>query len=182
MDNFYYKEKEIKVLKTSYMELKSRLSELNAEFISEEIQINYVLENPEKTFPSGDYLRIRQINPQINGGRIELTYKEKTESKQLRESNELTVEINDLNSGLKLLRKLGFQIKAKAEKHRISFSLMGSRLDFDTWKEMDYPEPYLEIEVSEDLQIQKIVKLLGIEEKEISLLSIEELKEQKKKA
>ena len=65
MDNFYYKEKEIKVLKTSYMELKSRLSELNAEFISEEIQINYVLENPEKTFPSGDYLRIRQINPQI---------------------------------------------------------------------------------------------------------------------
>ena len=59
---------------------------------------------------------------------------------------------------------------------------MGSRLDFDTWKEMDYPEPYLEIEVSEDLQIQKIVKLLGIEEKEISLLSIEELKEQKKKA
>ena len=41
MDNFYYKEKEIKVLKTSYMELKSRLSELNAEFISEEIQINY---------------------------------------------------------------------------------------------------------------------------------------------
>ena len=77
---------------------------------------------------------------------------------------------------LDILKSLGYIVKEEGTKERISYELDGIRFDLDKWDEKTYPYPYMEIEVNDEVELQKIVNILDIPKEDISTKSIVELR------
>lgn len=169
-------EKEVKILSTRLEDLLSKLEELHAVDLGEEIQTNIVLDFSDRPIPKGDYFRIRSFE---NSDRpVEITYKSLKSRENTRTSNEITMLVTSQDDALELFRKLGMTVVHRGVKKRHSFSFMGARLDFDEWPSAGYPEPYLEIEVESDERLHKILDALDLSDREISLQSIAQLIQQ----
>ena len=169
-------EKEVKILSTRLEDLLSKLEELHAVDLGEEIQTNIVLDFSDRPIPKGDYFRIRSFE---NSDRpVEITYKSLKSRENTRTSNEITMLVTSQDDALELFRKLGMTVVHRGVKKRHSFSFMGARLDFDEWLSAGYPEPYLEIEVESDERLPKILDALDLSDREISLQSIAQLIQQ----
>lgn len=169
-------EKEVKILSTRLEDLLSKLEELHAVDLGEEIQTNIVLDFSDRPIPKGDYFRIRSFE---NSDRpVEITYKSLKSRENTRTSNEITMLVTSQDDALELFRKLGMTVVHRGVKKRHSFSFMGARLDFDEWLSAGYPEPYLEIEVESDERLHKILDALDLSDREISLQSIAQLIQQ----
>lgn len=169
-------EKEVKILSTRLEDLLSKLEELHAVDLGEEIQTNIVLDFSDRPIPKGDYFRIRSFE---NSDRpVEITYKSLKSRENTRTSNEITMLLTSQDDALELFRKLGMTVVHRGVKKRHSFSFMGARLDFDEWLSAGYPEPYLEIEVESDERLHKILDALDLSDREISLQSIAQLIQQ----
>ena len=97
----------------------------------------------------------------------------------MRTSSETTMLVTSQDDALKVFRRLGMTVVHQGVKKRHSFSLMGARLDFDQWLNAGYPEPYLEIEVESDETLQEVLTALDLNDREISLLSISQLIQQR---
>ena len=170
-------EKEVKILSTRVEELLPKLRALHAVDLGEEIQTNIVLEFPGHPLSKGDYFRIRSFD---NSNRpVEVTYKSLASRENMRTSSETTMLVTSQDDALKVFRRLGMTVVHRGVKKRHSFSLMGARLDFDEWLSAGYPEPYLEIEVESDETLQEVLTALDLNDREISLLSISQLIQQR---
>lgn len=170
-------EKEVKILSTRVEELLPKLRALHAVDLGEEIQTNIVLDFPDRPLSKGDYFRIRSFE---NSNRpVEVTYKSLASREDMRTSSETTMLVTSQDDALKVFRKLGMTVVYRGVKKRHSFSLMGARLDFDEWLSAGYPEPYLEIEVESDETLQEVLTALDLNDREISLLSISQLIQQR---
>ncbi|MCI5972826.1 MAG: adenylate cyclase, partial [Anaerococcus sp.] len=62
-------------------------------------------------------------------------------------------------------------------KERISYRYKNQRFDIDIWDKETYPEPYMEIEFSNQSKIDEIIDDLGIDRKNVTNKSITELRE-----
>ena len=170
-------EKEVKILSTRVEELLPKLRALHAVDLGEEIQTNIVLDFPGRPLSEGDYFRIRSFE---NSNRpVEVTYKSLASREDMRASSETTMLVTSQDDALKVFQKLGMTVVHRGVKKRHSFSLMGARLDFDEWMSAGYPEPYLEIEVESDDTLQEVLTALDLNDREISLLSISQLIQQR---
>ena len=176
MENSYL-EKEVKILSTRVEDVLPKLRALHAVDLGEEVQTNIVMDFLDRPIPKGDYFRIRSFE---NSNRpVEVTYKSLRSRKDMRTSSETTMLVTSQDDALKLFRRLGMTVVHRGVKKRHSFSLMGARLDFDEWLSAGYPEPYLEIEVESDETLQEVLTVLDLTDREISLLSISQLIQQR---
>lgn len=170
-------EKEVKILSTRVEELLPKLRSLHAVNLGEEIQTNIVLDFSDHPLSKGDYFRIRSFENKSRP--VEVTYKSLESRENMRTSSETTMLVTSQGDALKVFQKLGMTVVHRGVKKRHSFSLMGARLDFDEWLSAGYPEPYLEIEVESDETLQEILTALDLTDREISLLSISQLIQQR---
>ena len=74
------------------------------------------------------------------------------------------------------MKVLGYDVIQKGFKERISYIYDEIRFDIDTWDESTYPYTYMEIEVKSQDDLIKAIKLLNIDEKNISTKSIVDLR------
>lgn len=175
------RELEVKILNIDLEKMEKEIINLGAKLIADELQINTLIDSKEKPIKSyvNGYLRIREtkdlLKDKVN---LNLTLKKNINLEGIRDNEELTVEISNRNTMLKIFKDLGFDQVEVGHKKRRSYQLNGVRFDFDQWDPKTYPFPYMEIEVKDKEDLDYMVKLLGIPEENISTKSIMELKKE----
>ena len=110
----------------------------------------------------------------------EITYKENIKNEKLRENNEFNVNISDTKTMIEILKFLGYDCVDVAQKKRISFEFLNSRIDIDSWDKDFYPFSYMEIETKDFENVYEILDLLNIDRENISLKSIKQLQDELK--
>lgn len=175
------KELEVKVLNIDLAEVERKIISLGGKLYSKELQVNTLIdskENPIKSYVDA-YLRIRESKNMItNESSTTLTLKKNIYNQNLRENIELNTRIEDKEVMLNILKDLGFDKTSEGFKERTSYLLQGARIDLDIWDSNTYPYPYMEIEVSNKSELDKIINILGIKRDNISTKSIIELRKE----
>ncbi len=117
-----------------------------------------------------DVLRLRK-----EGDKSELTYKKIEENKAVKQAQEYSVEISDIETTQNILQNLGLGVTQKMEKHRLSYKIGHVRFDIDRYTgEYRFIPEFLEIEGPEE-DIKKYAKVLGFQEKDCLPWSTDEL-------
>lgn len=163
------KEIEVKVLGFEIQDYINMVEKIGAKKISTEEQVNHRFVDAKTEGES--FLRLREV-----GGKGYFTLKEISSSQNARVSSELTTEIAEPKTFLKIADRLGIRYTSES-KRRIKYVLDDFVFDIDKWSNEVYPYPYMEIEAKTTEALQKIIARLGISEENISTKSIKELKE-----
>ena len=173
------REKEVKVLNIDKYEIEKKLIEVGAVLIKDEDQINYRFDTEDSFLKKkhNGYLRIRITKNNLNGKtKSVMTFKRSINRDTLRVNEETETEVSDWESTAKILETLGFKRKRPGYKHRRSYSYENMYFEIDTWDEITYSKPYLEIEMSSEEDLEKAIVLLGLERSQITTKSIDELR------
>lgn len=173
-----HREIEVKVLNIDIEKMREKLESLGADLINHEFQKNYTfIPKGSYGFEEG-YLRVRETTHKDNGEKeIELTFKEVKNVDDVRINNEYTTHIDSVTMMNRILEHIGMELQYSGEKERISYRYKNQRFDLDIWDKETYPEPYMEIEFSNQSKIDEIIDDLGIDRKNVTNKSITELRE-----
>ncbi|WP_243343667.1 class IV adenylate cyclase [Anaerococcus sp. AGMB09787] len=172
------REIEVKVLNIDIDEMKEKLESHGAKLINHEFQKNYTFKPAgDKGFDNG-YLRLRETTYEDKAHKDrELTFKEVKEVNDVRINNEYTVNIDSVTMMIKIFQFLGVELEYEGHKERISYSYKGQRFDIDIWDDKTYPDPYMEIEFTNQSKIDEIIDDLDIDRSNVTNKSITELRE-----
>jgi adenylate cyclase class 2 len=173
------KEIEVKVLNIDPDKIEKKLVKLNAEKIKNEHQVNLIFDTPGFSLNKGygGYARIRvKRNLDNDYEKILFTVKKNISSEGARQNIEHEVEIDSCDQMWKIMTDLGYELKHKGEKHRISYRLDDILFEIDTWDKDTYPEPYLELEVQDKKDIERAAELLNLNRDNITCKSIQQLR------
>ena len=176
------KELEVKVLNVNLDEMESKLRFLGATLIEKELQVNTLIDSKENFIQNGldSYLRIREARSILNNNiKLTLTMKKNINREGIRENIEINTDISDKNAMLEVLKSLGYYVIQEGFKERTSYVLNNIRFDLDKWDDSTYPEPYMEIEVNYEDELEGIIEQLDIPKENISTKSIVELRKEK---
>lgn len=174
------RELEVKVLNIDKDKIEKQLINLGATLLAKEYQVNTTLDTKDYKIQRNNksYLRIREtrdlLNDEVN---YTITLKENISRTNVRENIEIETKIEDKKPLLYILNSLDVQVVHEGCKERNSYVYDDIRFDLDTWDKGTYPYPYMEIEVKKEEDLDKAIELLDIDEKNISIKSIMELRE-----
>lgn len=177
------RELEVKILKIDLKEIEEKIKSLGGELIAKEHQKNILIDSKDKYIENNldSYLRIRETKSLLDGTiKYTLTMKKNVERQGIRENIESNVHISKDKAMIRILEALGYFVYQEGYKERTSYILNGARLDLDRWDKKTYPNPYMEIEVQHEDELEDIIKMLDIAEENISTKSILELREELK--
>lgn len=173
------KEIEVKVLNIDPEEIEKKLVKLNAEKIKNEHQVNLIFDTPgfnlHKDYKGYARIRVKR-NLDNNMEKTLLTVKKNISSDGARQNIEHEVEIDSSEEMKKILADLGYELKHRGEKHRISYRYEDILFEIDTWDKDTYPEPYLELEVKDKKDIERATELLSLDRESITSKSIQQLR------
>ncbi len=172
---------EVKVLNIDLDEVENKLLDMGAELVAKEYQINTVIDSKDKYIQKklNSYLRIRETTDLIKNKKdINLTLKKNVGQEEVRKNIEISVEIDDKDAMLNILKDLGYNVIEEGFKERKTYIYDGIQFDLDRWDQKTYPYPYMEIEVKDQDDLQRAIALLNISRDNISTKSITELKEE----
>lgn len=180
---FMETEIEVKVLNVDLNEIEEKLIHLGAKLIAEELQVNTVIDSEDSYIQKdlNSYLRIRETTDLLNNKKtIKFTLKKNFETIKTRKNIEITTIIDNKEAMIEILENLGYNVVREGFKKRKSYIFDGIKFDLDRWDEDTYPYPYMEIEVKNQSDLDKAIRLLNIDERNISTKSITELIEELK--
>ena len=151
---------EAKLKVDSPAEVERRLSELGAEFVAEQLQIDSLLDDANDTLTSSD--RCLRIRRQTTAGseRFFLGYKGGREDSNFKKRQEIEMEVTDVDSLLKLFTALGYEEKVVVEKRRRLWRLAGCEVALD---ELPLLGDFVEIEGPDEEAIADVQTRLGLE-------------------
>jgi len=152
---------EVKFLNVDPVKMEAKLQEIGAKKVFDKIYRRKVFDYPDlRLDKDGSWLRLRD-----EGDRVTLSYKhrlgQKTHDGTINDESmeEVEVVVSDFEKAGKLFEKIGLKEKFYEENRRIRYVLEGIEFDIDTWPLL---EPYLEIEASSWVEIDRATKLLGL--------------------
>lgn len=168
-------ELEVKVLNIEPKEMEKRLISVGAVKVKEERQENIIFDTRRHLEKRGieGYLRIRKTTD-LKSGKVStaVTLKKRKFSKNLRENIEVESIIQDGEALLSIFEALGLNVVHKGYKLRTSYAYEDLLFEIDIWDKDTYPEPYMEIELKREEDLQKAIQLLQLEEKDITNKSL----------
>lgn len=174
------KEIEVKILNICLDEMEEKLLELGAKLVAKEYQINTIFDSKDNYIKKdlNSYLRIRETRDLLTDEvSISLTLKQNIGCKSVRQNIETTTNISDKHAMISILESLRYEIIGEGTKYRTSYVYEDIRFDLDRWDENTYPHPYMEIEVTKEEDLEKVIELLDIDKNNISTKSIVELQQ-----
>ena len=161
---------EVKFLNINPKLIEKKLKDIGAKKIFEKLYRRRVFDYPDLRLDyQGAWVRLRD-----EGDKKTLTFKQrigikthdgKTSDKTM---EEVEVEISDLEKTAEILSKIGLREKHYVENRRIRYQLGNIEFDIDSFPKL---EPYLEIEASSWQEIDKAIKLLGLNPKNKKIFS-----------
>jgi len=143
-------------------EVESRLAELKAEFLEEQLHTDSYFDDASDTFKNSDRaLRLRCLS--VEGKeKVFLTYKGPKEKTNLKKRQELEIEINDVDSAEKLLSAIGFEKALVLQKKRQLWQLEQCKVALDelpllgTFVEIEGPNQEKIAGVQRGLQLENV--------------------------
>lgn len=158
-------EYECTVLNIDLDKIKSKLESLGAKNKGEKFQRRYTYDfNPVR---KKSWIRLR-----TNGDFTTLAIKQVVDKTSIGGTKELETEVGDFDTTNEILERLGYKHRNYQENKRISYELNGVSIEIDTWPLIP---TYIEIEGSSESEVLKVLKLLDIDESEITTLDVESI-------
>jgi len=150
---------ETKLKVDSLQEIAARLAELGAEFLQEQLQTDYYLDDANRSLTETDRcLRLRRLQADQTE-RVFLTYKGAKEQNRLKKRQEMELGIEDAASAQKLFAELGYKQVLVVEKKRRIWRLGRCEVALD---ELPMLGSFVEIEGPEEGKIAEVQKNLGL--------------------
>ncbi len=150
---------EAKLKVDSLREIEHKLAELGAEFLAEQLQIDYHFDDANTTLTKND--RCLRLRKQIVGKSESffLTYKGAKEKSNFKRRQEIEFEIKDADSVRKLLSALGYEQSLVVEKKRRLWQLGDCEVALD---QLPLLGDFVEIEGPDEEKIATAQKKLGL--------------------
>ncbi len=173
------KEREVKVLNIDKDEIEKKLKGMGAILLKDEDQTNIRFDTEDnylkKTY--NGYLRLRITKNNLNEEiKNTLTFKRNISRDNLRINEETETEVSNWDETVKILQILGYNKKRPGYKHRKSYLYDNIVFEIDTWDEETYPKPYLEIEMTDEEDLERAIELLQLDREQITSKPIDELR------
>lgn len=173
------KEREVKVLNIDKDEIEKKLKGMGAILLKDEDQTNIRFDTEDnylkKTY--NGYLRLRITKNNLNQEiKNTLTFKKNISRDSLRVNEETETEVSNWEEAVKILQILGYNKKRPGYKHRKSYLYDNIVFEIDTWDEETYPKPYLEIEMTDEEDLERAIELLQLDREQITSKPIDELR------
>lgn len=143
-------------------ELRAKIKSLGGKLLQPETLMRRVV------FDTGEHSFVRVRD---EGNKIVITYKYVHETSLLG-TEEINLEVNDYDSAVAFLKKIGLKPKADQETLREEWELDGVELDIDTWP---WLPTYVEIEGSSAEAVEAVVEKLGFDMKNAHYGSVDEI-------
>jgi adenylate cyclase class 2 len=163
-------EVEVKFLNIEPKEIEKKLILIGAKKVFDRIYKRKVFDYPDLRLDKvGAWIRLRD-----EGDKITLAFKKrlgvKTHNGKTcdRGMEEIEIQVDDFDKTASLLKSIGLIEKFYEENRRIRYVKEDVEFDIDFWPLL---EPYLEIEAKNWKQIDKAIKLLGLNPKEKKIFS-----------
>jgi adenylate cyclase class 2 len=154
-----YVEIEVKLKLNSPADTEQKLTELGAEFLTEQSQTDYFFDDANASLTTTDRcLRLRRQS--VPGSeRYFLTYKGPKEQSNFKKKQEIELEIKQEQAAQKLLSALGYEQILVIEKNRRLWQLGGCSVALDR---LPLLGDFIEIEGPDDKTIAEVQKSLGL--------------------
>lgn len=152
---------EVKFLNINPQEIERKLKKLGAKKIFNRLYQRRVFDYPDLRLNyRGAYIRLHDEGDQITLAfkqRIGIKANDGTRNDKTME--EVEIKVSDFEKTAEFLGKIGLKEKFYEENRRIRYVLNNIEFDIDFWPQL---EPYLEIEAVSWTEIEKAIKLLGL--------------------
>lgn len=158
-------EYEITVLDIDVSEIEKKLESIGAIKQGEYFQKRNLYNFHEEY--RGRFIRLR-----TNGEKTTLTIKDKSAKKEIGSVKELEIEVSSFEKTNEILELLGYEHSTYQENKRIIYKLGHIEFDIDTWPMIP---TYLEIEGKNKADVEKMIKILDIDEEKLSLDKVSEI-------
>ena len=158
-------EYEITVLDIDVSEIEKKLESIGAIKQGEYFQKRNLYNFHEEY--RGRFIRLR-----TNGEKTTLTIKDKSAKKEIGSVKELEIEVSSFEKTNEILELLGYENSTYQENKRIIYKLGHIEFDIDTWPMIP---TYLEIEGKNKEDVEKMIKILDIDEEKLSLDKVSEI-------
>ena len=158
-------EYEITVLDIDVSEIEKKLESIGAIKQGEYFQKRNLYNFHEEY--RGRFIRLR-----TNGEKTTLTIKDKSAKKEIGSVKELEIEVSSFEKANEILELLGYEHSTYQENKRIIYKLGHIEFDIDTWPMIP---TYLEIEGKNKEDVEKMIKILDIDEEKLSLDKVSEI-------
>lgn len=158
-------EYEITVLDIDASEIEKKLESIGAIKQGEYFQKRNLYNFHEEY--RGRFIRLR-----TNGEKTTLTIKDKSAKKEIGSVKELEIEVSSFEKTNEILELLGYEHSTYQENKRIIYKLGHIEFDIDTWPMIP---TYLEIEGKNKEDVEKMIKILDIDEEKLSLDKVSEI-------
>lgn len=170
------REVEIKLIGLVREDFEKKIIDAGAKLDTIEDQTNIRIDSSKEPLPLSAYLRIRQVRIKGELKTTEFTYKVRKADESARVNEEYTVNIDDADKMIDLLKHLGFDKIDKGYKIRKRYLLEEYRIEFDSWNKESFPFPYIEVEAKSPQALDDFLSRFNIDRKYVSTASILELK------
>jgi adenylate cyclase class 2 len=150
---------EAKLKIDSPLEVERKLTEIGAEFLAEQLQIDYFFDDAKATLTTTDRC-LRLLRQSVGGSeRFFLTYKGAKEKNNFKKRREIEIEIKEAQSTGKLLSALGYEKVLVIEKKRRLWQLGGCSVALD---QLPLLGAFVEIEGPDVETITDVQQNLGL--------------------
>lgn len=165
-------ETEVKILEVNRQKVEQKLVNLGAEKVFDgDIQTLFLDFKDSRIVKAKDVLRLRKEED-----KAELTYKKVRFTEAVKDAQEYTVEVSNIETMRLILENLGLTVTESMEKHRVSYTFKDARFDIDRYfGSYAYIPEFMEIEAENADSIHKYADLLGFEAKDCLPWSTREL-------
>lgn len=150
---------EAKLKVDSLQELESKLAELGARFLAEQLQIDSHFDDANATFARTDRCFRLRRQKDDKGERFFLTYKGAKEKSSFKKRQEIEIEIKDADLAEKFLSALGYEKALVVEKTRRVWQLDECEVALD---HLPLLGDFVEIEGPDEEKIASVQKNLGL--------------------
>ncbi|OFI05093.1 CYTH domain protein [Clostridium acetireducens DSM 10703] len=157
------KEIETKIININIDNIRNKLKNINAKKVKQENQINKIFDFPNKSLLNKKgYARIRIVEDIINNKHLfYMTIKQMLNQDKYKVMNEYEVEIDNAKEGENIFKALGLELVQTIKKYRESYKYKNTLIEIDINEKSFFPFPYIEIESSDEKELEEVVILLG---------------------
>lgn len=141
--------------------IRRRLKQQGAQRIRQVVETNTFFDRPDRGLRSSDRgLRVRRmLNVDSASESAVMTFKGPRQPGPLKSREELEITVDDPQTAILLLERLGFQTTLAFEKRRESWTLQNCQVELD---ELPYLGSFVEIEGPDEQSVQDVRKLLEL--------------------
>lgn len=180
MEQLFDRELEVKILGVDHEAIAARIVDLGGKFIGVEEQENYRIDSSAHPIEGEDYLRLRVTHflDGLGAGKTtrELTYKKRIFDREVRNNEEHTIPVEDVEKTLSLLALLGYDVVIRSDKRRETYEIDDTKVEFDQWDETTRLAPYIEVEAPNKEVLGQVLRKLEIPIEAVSTRSVKSLR------